>query len=185
MASLQTESSADRRGTMTEMEVNDDIATMDLEVLAKNLGTHLEKGMTSNAAALRLTAEGPNELKKPPVPGLFLLFVMQLTNLIIMLLSASAVASIIVNGTGSRSDEAISYVEGIAIFVIVILNAGIAAWTENSANSALAALAKMSQPTSSVVRDGKLLENPLLDSTAIVRGDIVLLQVGDIVLLQV
>ena len=86
-------------------------------------------------------------------------FVMQLTNLIIMLLSASAVASIVVNGTGSRSDEAISYVEGIAIFVIVILNAGIAAWTENSANSALAPLAKMSHPTSSVVRDGKLLVN--------------------------
>ena len=115
------------------------------------------------------------------MPGLFLLFVMQLTNLIIMLLSASAVASIIVNGSGSRSDEAISYVEGIAIFVIVILNAGIAAYTENSANNALAAMAKMSQPTSSVVRDGKLVENPLLDSTQIVRGDIVLLQVGDIV----
>merc|ERR1719311_1386622 len=171
----------DRRGSVTEMEVNDDIATMDLEVLAKNLGTHLEKGMTSAAASQRAAAEGPNELKKPPVPGLLLLFVMQLTNLIIMLLSASAVASIIVNASGSRSDEAISYVEGIAIFVIVILNAGIAAWTENSANSALAALAKMSQPTSSVVRDGRLLENPPLDSTAIVRGDIVLLQVGDIV----
>merc|ERR1719311_1577349 len=171
----------DRRGSVTEMEVNDDIATMDLEVLAKNLGTHLEKGMTSAAASQRAAAEGPNELKKPPVPGLLLLFVMQLTNLIIMLLSASAVASIIVNASGSRSDEAISYVEGIAIFVIVILNAGIAAWTENAANSALAALAKMSQPTSSVERDGKLLENPPLDSTAIVRGDIVLLQVGDIV----
>merc|ERR1719191_1700858 len=181
MASLQTESSADRRGTMTDIEVSDDIATMDLEVLAKNLGTHLEKGMSKEGAAKRIAEEGPNELKKPPVPGLLLLFVMQLTNLIIMLLSASAVASIIVNGTGSRANEAISYVEGIAIFVIVILNAGIAAWTENSANSALAALAKMSQPTSSVVRDGKLIENPLLDSTAIVRGDIVLLQVGDIV----
>merc|ERR1719301_496130 len=179
--SKEMNQTAERRGTVTQMEANDDIATMDLEVLAKNLGTHLEKGMTSSAAAQRAAAEGPNELKKPPVPGLLLLFVMQLTNLIIMLLSASAVASIIVNASGSRSDEAISYVEGIAIFVIVILNAGIAAWTENAANSALAALAKMSQPTSSVVRDGKLLENPPLDSTAIVRGDIVLLQVGDIV----
>merc|ERR1719409_810839 len=98
-----------------------------------------------------------------------------------MLLSVSAVASIIVNGTGSRSDEILSYIEGIAIFVIVVLNAGIAAYTENSANNALAALAKMSQPTSSVIRDGKLIENPLLDSTAIVRGDIVMLAVGDIV----
>ena len=103
--------------------------------------------MTSSAAAQRAAAEGPNELKKPPVPGLLLLFVMQLTNLIIMLLSASAVASIIVNASGSRSDEAISYVEGIAIFVIVILNAGIAAYTENSANNALAALAKIREDT--------------------------------------
>merc|ERR1719440_2780816 len=129
---------------MTNIEVSDDIATMDLERLASDLGTHLEKGMTSAAASQRAAAEGPNELKKPPVPGLLILFVMQLTNLIIMLLSASAVASIIVNASGSRSDEAISYVEGIAIFVIVVLNAGIAAYTENSANSALSALAKMS-----------------------------------------
>ena len=74
-----------------------------------------------------------------------------------------------------------AYAEGIAIFAIVILNAGIATLTEHSANNALAAMAKMSQPTSSVVRDGKLVESPLLDSTQIVRGDIVLLQVGDIV----
>merc|ERR1719230_602557 len=39
----------------------------------------------------------------------------------------------------------------------------------------------MSQPTSSVVRDGKLIENPPLESVNIVRGDLVLLQVGDIV----
>merc|ERR1719326_76478 len=169
---------------MTSLEedgVTDDQATMDVEKLAQDLGTDLKHGMSLTGATKRLEEDGPNELKKPPVPGFFLLFVMQLTNLIIVLLSVSAVASIIVNGTGSRANEAISYVEGIAIFVIVILNAGIAAWTENSANNALSALAKMSQPTSLVVRDGKLIENPLLDSTAIVRGDIVLLQVGDIV----
>jgi hypothetical protein len=42
-------------------------------------------------------------------------------------------------------DDSFVILAGIAIFVIVFLNAGIAAFTENMANSALEALKKMSQ----------------------------------------
>merc|ERR1719502_1317278 len=61
---------------------------------------------------------------------------------------------------------------------IVILNAMIAAVTENAANSALAALASLSQAEATVIRDGKEQKIP---STHVVRGDIVLLETGDIV----
>lgn len=71
-----------------------------------------------------------------------------------LLLSASATASLVIAATGSDREELISYVEGFAIFVIVLLNAAIAAWTENAANSALEALKKMSQATALVRRDG-------------------------------
>merc|ERR1719238_2238779 len=60
---------------------------------------------------------------------------------------------------------------------IVIINAGIAAYTENDANNALEALSKMSQASTSVKRDGKLEKIP---SNQIVRGDIVALEVGDV-----
>ena len=41
-------------------------------------------------------------------------------------------------------------VEGIAIFLIVLINAGIAAYTEKGANNALDALSKMTAPTCKV-----------------------------------
>ncbi|CAK0836226.1 unnamed protein product [Prorocentrum cordatum] len=71
-----------------------------------------------------------------------------------------------------------SYVEGIAIFVIVLLNAGIAAVTENSANDALEKLAKMTAPDSTCIRDGT---EKKVKTTAVVPGDMVLLSVGDVV----
>merc|ERR1719238_2141015 len=60
---------------------------------------------------------------------------------------------------------------------IVIINAGIAAYTENDANNAFEALSKMSQPSTSVKRDGKVLQIP---SNELVKGDIVLLGTGDV-----
>ena len=70
------------------------------------------------------------------------------------------------------------YVDAIAIFIIVFLNAGIAASTENAANGALDALDALSAPASRVVRDGQESE---VESAALVVGDLVLLNVGDVV----
>merc|ERR1719387_1008004 len=94
-----------------------------------------------------------------------------------MLLIASAIASYVVNFTGPDWHKWNSYVEGTAIKGIVLLNAGIAAVTENDANNALEALQAMSQPMTTVLRDGKEQEIP---SNQIVRGDIVILNVGDV-----
>jgi potassium/sodium efflux P-type ATPase len=145
--------------------------------LCRKLGTSEQMGMSEEAAKERLANDGLNELFKPKPPGLILLFIMQLTNVIIMLLIASACASFVVNATGPDSHDAMSYVEGIAILIIVILNAGIGAVTENNANGALEALSKMSQATATVLRGGKEIE---IKSNHIVRGDIVILGTGDV-----
>merc|ERR1719424_662117 len=100
--------------------------------------------MKSSDAEQRLQAEGLNELEKPSPPTLLMLFVMQMTNIIMVLLTVSAFASLAIAAAGDDRDEWISYVEGTAIMGIVILNAMIAAVTENAANSALAALASLS-----------------------------------------
>ncbi|OLP74637.1 hypothetical protein AK812_SmicGene45770, partial [Symbiodinium microadriaticum] len=89
--------------------------------------------------------DGLNELHKPPKPTLLMLFIMQLLGFIIILLIIAAVASMAVNATGTRAEDPLSYTTGIAIFVIVLLNAGIAAWTEHKAGDALEALSKMTQ----------------------------------------
>mmetsp|Transcript_2245 Transcript_2245/g.3149 ORF Transcript_2245/g.3149 Transcript_2245/m.3149 type:complete len:1159 (+) Transcript_2245:386-3862(+) len=151
---------------------------LDPAQLSDVLSTSVEKGLTNHEAQIRFERDGPNELEKPKRPTFCVLFIIQILNLIIMLLIAAAIASIVVNATSPNSDDPISYVEGIAIFIIVFLNAGIGAFTENQAAGALEALSKLSQPKARVVREGEEVEIP---STHIVKGDVLLLGVGDIV----
>jgi len=149
-----------------------------VEYLEQRFGTNATTGLSSEAAAQRLREDGRNELEKPPRPSLFMLFVAQLSSFIIVLLTIAALASIAVNATSPKRDEILSYTTGKAIFVIVILNAGIAAYTENQAGGALEALAKLSQPMISVVRDGK---EQTIDTATVVCGDVVLLETGNVV----
>jgi len=135
-------------------------------------------GLTQQGAEEKLKEIGLNQLEKPPRPTLLALFIAQLVGFIIILLIIAAVASIIVNATGSKKDDVLSYTTGMAIFVIVLLNAGIAAYTENQAGGALEALEKMSQPYINVMRDGK--DQPV-ETTKLVPGDIVLLETGDVI----
>eukprot|EP00392_Amoebophrya_sp_AT5.2_P001172 g1174.t1 len=145
--------------------------------LEEELETSVTNGVTAAKAAEKLARDGPNELYKPKPPTLFMLFIAQMLNVIMLLLTASACASLIIAAT-RKNPEAIHFVEGIAIFVIVFLNAGIAAVTESAANQALEALSKMSQATCTVIRDGAEVE---IDSLKVVVGDVVVLNVGDIV----
>eukprot|EP00931_Biecheleriopsis_adriatica_P083561 TRINITY_DN5716_c0_g1_i1.p1 TRINITY_DN5716_c0_g1~~TRINITY_DN5716_c0_g1_i1.p1 ORF type:complete len:1073 (-),score=268.36 TRINITY_DN5716_c0_g1_i1:190-3408(-) len=135
-------------------------------------------GMEDSKAKERLAQDGLNELYKPPKPTLLMLFIMQLLGFIIILLIIAAVASMVVNATGANASDPLSYTTGIAIFVIVLINAGIAAWTEHKAGGALEALSKMSQASIYVVRDGKEI---LVPTNEIVRGDVVVLGTGDVV----
>ena len=57
-----------------------------------------------------------------------------------------------------RRGSVLSYVDSIAIFIIVFLNAYIAAASENAANGALEALDALSSPVSVAVRDGEEVE---------------------------
>ncbi|CAD7972588.1 unnamed protein product [Amoebophrya sp. A120] len=145
--------------------------------LEEELETDCTKGVTPEKAAEKFARDGPNELFKPKPPTLFMLFIAQMLNVIMLLLSASACASLVIAGTRSNP-EPIHFVEGIAIFVIVFLNAGIAAVTESVANQALEALSKMSQATCTVIRNGEEVE---IDSVKVVVGDLVVLKIGDIV----
>ena len=148
------------------------------EELANLYRTNIETGLSKAQAAEILKRDGPNELEKPPKPSLLMLFVMQLTGFVIILLVCAAIASVAVNATGPNKSDPLSYTTGMAIFVIVFINAGIAAWTESQAGNALDALSKMTQAAIYVVRDGKEMQTPVPD---VVRGDIVVRETGDVV----
>merc|ERR1719399_738904 len=148
---------------------------MDISDLCSMLNSDAKKGLTHDFAAGRRKEEGPNALHKEEAPSLAILFLLQLTNLIIALLIGAGAGSIIVNATSMHRDDPIAYVEGSAIFLIVLINAGIAAYTEQSANNALEALSKMTAQKCKVIRDGVQNEE---FASQVCRGDIVVLETG-------
>jgi len=155
------------------------VEDMQPEQLCALLKSDAVHGLSSSKAAARLKKDGPNQLEQEPRLGLFMLFILQLTSFIIILLIIAAIASIVVNATNEgKRDEILSYTTGMAIFILVLLNAGIAAYTEHQAGNALDALAKLSQPEVSVLRDGEVMSIPTVD---VVKGDVVLLETGDVV----
>lgn len=130
--------------------------------------TDVWHGLTTQQAQDKLAADGYNELDHDEEVPIWKLFVMQFTSFIIILLCVAAIASFALG----------EYVEGIAIIIIVLLNASITVYTEKSASDALAALANMSEPLTVVVRNG---ESKPIATREVVVGDVILIEAGDIV----
>ena len=116
---------------------------------------------------------GKNILNQSKKPGFFARFFKQFANLMVMVLLVSAIVSTIVSLV---SQEYGDLFESALIFVIVIANALIGVVQENKAEVALEEIKKLSSPKTTVVRDGKIQK---IDSTEIVVGDLVQLNMGD------
>ena len=139
-----------------------------VEQLVTAFQTHLERGITAEAARARLAEHGPNELTERPRPGFLALLWDQFNNYLVIILIVAAVVSLALG----------EVVDSIAIMVIVALNAVVGVIQESKAEQALAALKKMSAPNAQVIRDGHVVSVP---SRELVGGDIVLLEAGNYV----
>lgn len=132
-----------------------------------------EYGLTSAEAEARLKRDGKNELagskKKSFIRRYFGAMCDRMT-IVLLVAAAVSFATSIVSGD--------SFADPIIILVIVLANAFIATVQESRAERALEALKKMSSPVCTVLRDGK---KTVVKGTDIVRGDIILLEKGDIV----
>ncbi len=126
------------------------------------------QGLTPEEAERRLSLYGANELAEKKKRSLFMMFLDQFKDFMIIVLIAAAVISGII---GEPADT-------IAIIVIVVLNAVIGFVQEYRAEKAMAMLKKMAAQTASVLRNGEIVHIP---SAHIVPGDIVLLEAGNIV----
>ncbi|POM72474.1 Calcium-transporting ATPase sarcoplasmic/endoplasmic reticulum type [Phytophthora palmivora] len=136
--------------------------------ILKDLNVDAKLGLDAEAARKRLIENGPNSLKAEKKAPVYIIFLLQFTNVIIGLLMAAALASIALQ----------EFVEGLAIIAIVTLNAVIATIQEQNASNALEALQKMTSPQCVVMRGGRQVQIP---SEMLVTGDIVVLTTGDIV----
>ncbi|MFT3942583.1 MAG: cation-translocating P-type ATPase [Ancrocorticia sp.] len=141
--------------------------------IVEAMQTDPERGLSRNEAQRRLEQFGTNELRgTPPVP-LWQRVVAQLKDpLVILLILAaliSATAWVLEGAHGAP-------IEAIVVLLVVAFNVGIGLVQESRAADAVAALAKMTEAHSTVIRDGELWDIP---ATELVPGDILQLAEGD------
>ncbi len=139
----------------------------DTDAVIEELGTARE-GLSSVEASQRFEQYGPNEIEEKKKKTVFMMFLDQFKDFMIIVLLIAAVVSGLI---GEISDT-------IAIIVIVILNAVIGFVQEYRAEKAIAALRQMAEPLASVLRGGQHEE---INISQVVPGDIVILEAGSIV----
>ena len=149
-----------------------------IEDVIAELGSNLENGLSQAEAEKRFAEDGPNELEKPPRISLLTLFLIQLNSVIMYLMMGAVCASAAIRATGDDKNKFLSYIDSIAITIIVLINATIAAVTENNANDALDALSSLQSPVTNAIRGGQEVQ---VESRELVKGDIVKLGTGDVV----
>lgn len=165
------------RATTTTTATGDigDPAVIDVAEVARAVGADLERGLSAVEAAGRLAQNGRNELRgTPPVPTWRRVLAHFQDPLIYLLLAAIAIALAAWWLEGRNGWP----VDAIVIAAVVLLNGALGFAQEAKARDAVAALARMTEATSAVMRDGQPLRVP---SAELVRGDLLLLGEGDAV----
>ena len=138
-----------------------------IEEVIEELGSSLQGISVANAQKL-LLEHGPNELTEKKRKTVFMMFLDQFKDFMILVLIAAAIIAGVI---GDASDT-------IAIIVIVVLNAVIGFVQEYRAEKAMALLRKMAAHYALVIRDGNPVNIP---ASQLVPGDLVILEAGKIV----
>lgn len=144
----------------------------DLEV-EEYLQTSMEKGLSSVEVKKRQEESGFNELKQAKKKSLFVKFLEQFKDFMIIVLIIAAIVSGIV---GVAQGEGIT--DTIIILIVVIANAIIGVAQEAKAEKSLEALQKLSGHEAKVIRGGNIQTVPARE---LVEGDIVVLDTGDFI----
>lgn len=152
-----------------------DPSVQDGAAVAAALAADARHGLTAAEAARRLAQHGPNALRvKPRLPFWRRLLAHFQDPLVYLLLAAVVISVAAWAAEGAHGWP----VDALVIAVIVLLNAVLGYLQEARAEDAVAALARMTAVTSSVLRDGQLQRLPSAD---LVPGDLLVLNEGDAV----
>ena len=127
-----------------------------------------ETGLTSEKAGQILKETGENVLEEKGKKSIWLIFLSQFADLLVLILIVAAVISMLSGNVEST----------IVIFVVIILNAVLGTVQYAKAEKSLAALKQLSSPKAKVLRDGKKIE---IESKDVVPGDVLLLEAGDMI----
>lgn len=139
---------------------------LDVSQTAQLLESDLDKGLSFREAGSRLEKYGPNQLEEKKKISPWEIFFEQFKDFIIWILIVAAIVS------GFLGE----WIDAAAIIAIVVLNAILGFIQEYRAEKSLAALKKLSSPTSKVIRNG---EHQIISSLHLVPGDLIELEAGD------
>ena len=148
--------------------------TKDLSQVIRELKTNVHMGLSEEEATKRLEQYGPNNLKEKKKESLFVKFIKQFNDFMIITLIVAAIISAVVSKMNGEAD----YIDSIIIIAIVIFNAVMGLIQEEKAEKSLEALKKMSAPNAKVRRNGRVEE---IEASKVVPGDIVILEAGNYV----
>ncbi len=134
----------------------------------EQLGSNDDLGLGPDLIAERLDRFGPNELRRSEPRSATAIFAEQMTSLPVALLGASAGLSIV---TGGLADAAI-------IGAVVLMNAGIATYTERQAERTILGMANYTPKPVLAIRNGQRV---LIAPSLLVPGDLIVLERGTLI----
>lgn len=137
--------------------------------VSKDLNTKIDTGLSDQEAKNRLAKFGSNALASKKKRSLFMRFIDQFKDFMIIVLIVAALVSGVI---------AHEWTDAAIIMVVVILNAILGVIQEAKSEAAIAALKEMATPEAHVRRNNVIEE---ISSEDVVPGDIVLLEAGDVV----
>ena len=150
-----------------------DFSLVDAAAVAAAVDTDAENGLSGPEATRRLIANGPNELRVAPKQSAWHRILKHFQDpLVYLLLVAISIALL----AWWLKDRKSWPVDAVVIAAIAILSAALGFVQESKAEEAVAALARMTAVTASVMRDGSLQRVP---SAELVSGDLLVLNEGD------
>jgi P-type Ca2+ transporter type 2C len=140
----------------------------DATAVAADLGSDLDRGLSTGEAAARLSRYGPNAITGEKPPSMWVIAFEQLRDPMNLMLVAVTVISLLIDQVST----------GIIVGLLIVLNVVLGSRQELKARASVDALSNLQVPQAKVVREGSLA---LVAATEVVPGDVVQVEAGDLV----
>lgn len=141
---------------------------IDLDEIIASYNTHFSNGLNKEEADRRLKIYGPNVLEQKKAKSVWQILIEQFVSPIIWLLIVAGIIAFIFG----------QIPEGVAIFIVIVVNALIGFFMEWQALRSMDELRKMGRAKTNVIRGGRREQ---IDSAELVPGDLIYLEAGDLV----
>ena len=148
--------------------------TLRKDDVLKSLGTNEITGLTNEEVLKRQEKYGKNKLKEKKKESLFVKFIKQFNDFMIIILIIASIVSAVISKIQGEND----YIDSIIIIGIVIFNALMGVIQEAKAEKSIEALKQMTPQMAKVIRNGKTIS---VHAEELVKGDIIDLEAGNFV----